>query len=462
MVKNAKTRRAVNSVVRAGSSRSVAKTAARTVSKRSRDATVALARKIPGTLMKVAGKAVPYLGAAQTAYDMGNYIYSAYRGYKNSGRRRGAKFSKSAGYFGRGTKKTGIMDKCIVNGFVTEVENGDVVTSTRNVTYVAHSTMPVRQVAYTMIKALVKSLLAQSGHVIKNENESLLESQYYNGVIQILYKTKDGQIVIPQEFIVTTANTLADVNTAIFNWLQSVAGTANLPSQLLHMRYYVEFGTVATSRLLQGEIDLTSVVFTFYAQSHLKLQNRTINSTGNDTSEDVDNVPIYGKFFDYKSNGTIFKDYTRDSVTSQSAITTGPVNGVLSSTIGTEVGTNMYKEVPLPSQFVGIKKHGNAHLDPGEIKTSVMYDRLRISIQKLVNILFAKSNSTGGSGSFQQIWLGKTRLFGFEKMIQAVATTDENQFNIAFEHQLTLGCIVYHKKNFSTAPSVTQSIGNNA
>lgn len=398
------------------------------------------------------------VGRALAAAKFGGVAYRMYKSArkpvakKQSSRRGSHMNSKATGFFKNPVKRTTEMDRIAEAGIVNKIESGSVVTSTRDVTYIAHSTMPQFSVAKLFVKSLLKKLYNTAGIKIKNEEVPVMPALYYNQEVHMLYKAKDGAVVSVEKWTVTSASTLLSITNDIVAFFTTRADANTLPTQYLNLRLFTQYGTLVTSLQLLADIDLTHVTFLIKSQSYLKVQNRTINSTGNDTSEDVDNVPIYGKYFDFNTNGTIFRDYAEPATGGSSAITTQRTFGVLPSTIATDTNSNMYKELPLSSQFIGCKGQGKAHLDPGEIKTSVMHDSVKIGLQKLIAVLWGKPASVTTAGQFQQYWIGKTRLFGFEKMIQAVATDSTNQFNLAYEHQLFLACVALLNQKYHTAP----------
>ena len=415
-------------------------------------------RSAIGGIARGAVKAMPYVDAAVMAYKGGKYVYNRF--FKKTPRRLGsAANAKYIGKFKSGAKTVTNMDKFADQGVVKKMEYGKVVTeSNRQVVYVAHSSMPAYHVGQLMFGALLKKLFMLAGHHIKNENEILLQDSYYNSLIRIHTKVKDGDVVSVDTFTVTAnTSTLSTVLNAMQTWLVNKSETATLPNQFLALRLYTDFsGVISNAFELKAEIDLSTVSFDYFSNSLFKLQNRTINSTGNDQDNDVDNVPINGKSFEFKSNGTLYRDYGTPATGTSSAITTSNYYGVLPTTIPSATGTKMYDEVPIRTQFVGCGNVANVLLQPGEIKTSIIKDTLTISLSKLISVLYTRKPDSTGVGRFNQIWLGKTKLFAFEKLINAVAMSATNQFNLAYEHQLEMGCVCkIHKVNY-TAPMIDQ------
>lgn len=417
-----------------------------------------------GTAARAAAASNPYGRAAMGAYRAAKFGFQVYNTAKKtvkakSGSKGSAANSKSVGKFKASKAKTNKMDAAAQKGFVSRREIGSVVTDSANqVVYLAQSTMPQRLVETTLFKSLIKRLLQEAGMAIKNENVPLLNNQYYNSLIKLDYKVKDGAVVVTHTWTITKTSTLVSVANDMYSSFNGWAGTTNLPQQLLRINFYADFsGSISDAWMLQSSLDLTSARVEIQSTSDLKVQNRTLNSTGNDQADDVDNVPVDGKFFEFRTNSTVFRDYGTPGAALKQGISTNPDYGTLPTYTVDTTGTSMYDKIPLTSQFVGVKRQGNAHLDPGEIKTSSISDSESMLLSKLIYTLYAKSSAAAGVG-ITQCWLGKTRLFAYEKMINAVAMSATNQFNIAYEHMVQIGVILKIHKNFHTAPSTSTII----
>lgn len=420
-----------------------------------------LSKSALGHIARLGGRALPAIATGLTgyeAYKAGRDFYQWWRSAKNQ--KKGSMPNSKVGPVIRSHKaKQGMMDKCAREGFVSVRETGDVVTdSTNQVVYVAHSTMPQRLVAFTVWKSIIKKLFMHAGITIKNDSALLVPNQYYDSTIRLTYKLKDGGIENTLSVTVTAASsTLDSVATSFYTQFNTWAGTSSLPSEYLRLSYYVQFGTLADAPMLQSSIDLTGVRVAVHSKSILKVQNRTINSTGNDTSEDVDNVPLHGKFFEFRTNSTVYRDYSTPAAAGGQGVATHPTTGVLPALSPQTTGTKMYDKIPLVSQFVGCRKTGTSKLDPGEIRSSILVDKEYLTFHKLMFVLYGKSNST--TNGIEQFWIGKTRMFGYEKYINAVAMSATNQFNLAYEHFLNVGVICYCRKNYHTAPGTSTVIG---
>jgi len=419
-------------------------------------------------LARFAVKSVPYVAAAETAYGAGKWAYNRLKAKK---RRQGSDAnSKARGKFANVTRKKSLADKYAENGFVYKLEAGKVHTTLRQVAYVGHSTMPARLTGRVILSALVKKLFVKAGFTVKNENELLLNIQGVDSAIKLGYKNNDGGAIQEKEFTLPWATTsivsiVGDINggppgTPLGDSMQNfMFGTDKSKTyQWLYMRYFTKWS--GTSYQLQSEIDLTQTFVQIYGKSHLKIQNRTINTAGENEADDVDNVPIDGRYFEFKTNSTIYRDFNLPAADEKPAITTDTYYGLLpSATEGpfnpSITDTKMYEELPDRKAFLGCYGIGKSHLDPGEIKTSTMVSHEYHSMNKILRVIYGQSLAGAGTaGPQNQVWLGKTRLFGWEKLVNAVAMTTTNQFNIAYEHQLEIGCDIIVKRSNYTAPAV--------
>lgn len=356
--------------------------------------------------------------------------------------------------------KLSALEKHTNSGIVYRQQVGDVSKTARNVMYLAHSTMPVRTVLYVAWQSLYKKLFTIAGLKMKNVSSPLFDNQYYNGIIELRYKAKDGSAITTQNFNVTNNSTtlsqLADFTVSYFEGLTSTA----LPQQFLTLRYYIDqSGVIATAKILQAEIDLSSVSFKFDVLSEFKMQNKTINSEGNDEADEVDNVPVKGRIYEYKSNGTMYRDYTNTALTS--ACTTDNKYGLLPTAVGSDTETKMYEEVPLRNQFIGVNKTSTFVIQPGTLRFDKFNDSLKINFSKFMNICYAKPYTTGGTGQFTQVWLGKTRLFAIEKYIHDTIVANSTAVNvtqIGWQSNLQIGCTTKIKQSTQTAPEVSVGV----
>lgn len=405
----------------------------------------------------------PYIGAAMTAYPYAKSGYQFVRGLlsKKKGRGKGASQTKSSGWFKSFKKQRNSMERYLNTGVVRNMEQGDVLQSTNQVNYLAHSTCPKIQTLNSCLGGLLKHLFKKAGIKIKNWSEPILEGANIPARIEIKYKEADGSVVSTQAFTIPVTKTLDQIVFDMSGWIIGFTGV-NFPSIFLSMQYYHDIGTIGSSRLIAYDIDLTSTVFHIHAKSHMKIQNRTVNTAANDQSDDIDNVPVYGRHFLVRGNGTVYRDYDTPATASFPQLRTDATYGVLNyTTPNPNTGSTLLNEVPLKNQLTGCMSYGPAHLDPGQVKTSKLSFTKRISFNKFILLFKAKATggATGGINNNTPFYFGLTRIFGFEKMINAVAISTENAINLAYEHNLEIGCYVKTYQNNQTAKILLSNIG---
>lgn len=380
-------------------------------------------------------------------------LYQQYNSLPGSprGKRGGASMSKSKGFFVVNSTKNNILSKYQNSGIVFHKEHGHVVTDAVNqAVYIGHSTCPKRTIIRGAFCAMIKTLCRKAGIKIKNLDEAILKNSNIPARIAIHFKEVDGSTVSIQEFTLSVTKTLLQLESDIVTWLETFTATT-FPQIFLRMVYYHDVGVIGSSRLISYDIDLTNTWLDVYATSCLKVQNRTINSTGNNEADDVDNVPLYGRIFEMNYNGTIFRDYNQPPLSPASSpqLRTDIDLGSLTTDVSSEMklSSSLYNEVAQPQQLIGCYSHGKVHLDPGEIKTSKLVFNKKIGMNKLITLYKSKVGFNGRP----EFYFGKTRIIGVEKMISAVAMNETNAFNLAFEHDLKVGFICTTIDNHQTA-----------
>jgi len=401
----------------------------------------------------------PYVQGGLMAASYGRRLYQRLRPMmKRKRKMKGASDSKSAGFISNNGKKVSKIESFMDKGVVQSVEQGNVTSSLRDVSYIAHSTNPRMTTLRVVIGALVKKLFNKAGIKIKNWDWDMLDGVNIPARVEIVYKERDGGARQRAPFTIPTNKTLRQLVTDIENWILGFT-PGNYPQQFLELQYFHDIGTIGSSRLIAYEIDLQSVKIHMYAKSHLKIQNRTVNQAINDQADDVDNVPLYGRHFTVVGNGSMFRDYPDGGATSP-YLTTDRIYGVLDySVTAVDSNTTMYKEVPYASQFTGVKETGSIHLDPGQVKTSILVNEQTISWNAFIQRFYGKAGNGVANNDSQRFAFGKTKIIAMEKMIQAVATTAENSPKIAYEHNLEVAAYVTIYQNLQTAKSVSTNTG---
>lgn len=186
-------------------------------------------------------------------------------------------------------------------------------------------------------------------------------------------------------------------------------------------------------------LELTNARMRVYAKSTLKIQNRSYGGGGTE-EDDVDNVPLYGKSYQFRGNGTDYMGGTTSVTVGGGVVrplyannTTGlfafGVAGLIDVNNSEDLG-----EPPAAFCFRGVRKHDKVRIEPGHIKTSTLVDSYTISLQNLITMCgFVDSNPSKNQ-------LGKFRLFALEKILETsnppiveIRTAFENQTRMSME-----------------------------
>jgi len=461
--------------------RSAPPTPPSTIARRVRSRSVSFAGTVARGAGRVAARALslsrnPYVQGGMMAARYGRRIYSRLRAMTSRAnvrrpRKGGAPDSKSSGFFSEfGPRRQSAMEEYIEKGVVYNSENGGVVNNTiggtfKDVIYIGHSTMPKQRVLEVAFAALLKHLFKKAGIKVKNWSEAVLEGANIPARLELQYKDSDFTTISTFAATIPVTQTFQQTVAKFVDWYNAFTAIT-IPTVFLKLVYYHDIGTIGSSRLVAYEIDMTSTKCHFESVSYLKIQNRTKNQDGSKDSDDIDNVPIYGRHFMMNGNGSTFRDYNTPAANSAPQLRTDSFFGVLNYNLTTDIdnGSTMWLEVPMKNQITGVKSYGPAHLDPGQVKTSKLVFKKTISFPKLMAMIRTKATSafTGGSVNAAPFYFGNTRIFAFEKMIKAVATDATNQMALAYEVNTDIGCYVQTYQNYQTAKQIQSSIGAQA
>lgn len=360
----------------------------------------------------------------------------------------GASHSSSKGFVKGGSKKIKSEDIFATRGIVVHREQGGVVstngTEKAQALLIGHSNFTKSQLLYDICTSLVKMIATKMGRNIASFDDSVFAAGSGIGLEYVWimeYGTHPAASVSPFSIVSVPGvnqswtyvrDTLFSQMTSLINahsgfylnkwWVQQKDNNSSIPN------YYPIV-----------EIDMMKCRVQLYCKSAMKFQNRSINSTGNTDSNDVDNVPLYGKTYNGYGNYVIVSNVGYATDTNTVVATPNFINLKASSS------SNPVLREPLgKSQIVKAKTIGKIHMEPAEIKTSILVYRKSHNLNSLLRQLARVGNETTNS---QFIELGRFRFIHMEKMLQAVATTDINAFNVAWEVDQKTGVIC-------TAPKV--------
>lgn len=345
--------------------------------------------------------------------------------------------SKSGGFFPPGTSKKNELDYFSKSGVVLCAEYGSSIQGSAANKFqsviVGHATAGLNPVVNMLSFAMTKFLATKMNRDIENFSNiiSVAGERGYN--FRILWKETPMDVnysVLPFTFsVVVNTTTWALLQTQLYTWLLNTYSA--YPSGILCV-LEISRPDVLTTPVVGFEriaqFDLTRAKFEYYAKSSLKIQNRSIGSTGGD-EESVDNVPLYGK--SYEGTGNYF---TAGIV--GIGVPTDPVEA-LSRSYGF-LASQTLAEPQGKQQLKRVKKIGKAHIEPGHIVTSVLAYRKKFTLSGMArHLIIAPTGDWEANG----LKIGNFRYLHLEKMIQSVATTDVNAIKVHYETDLKQGGI---------------------
>lgn len=366
-------------------------------------------------------------------------------------RRRGATSSKSSGFFKKGTKKPHPLEYYATKGIVCSAEVGAVLQSSvspfSQSVLVGHANYALKSLYKIVAMALTKMVATKMKRQLPSFSDVIEPTGQGNLILKLTFRPSlNGASSTINYTIVAGTGTWLNVT----NWFETQLQNAG-PSQVwtrLIMDDTIDATSIGSVRVF--DCDMTKCRIQLYNKSSLKVQNRSINSTGNDDMDDVDNVPLYGKSYEGSGNYCIHKisadlvDVLTPNVKTTHQTFGGedywnPVFARLNTgtrgSLGIGGSSEPLIEPPTKAAFDRVKRVGKAHMDPGHIKTSVLTDRRGFLLQsffRMVDYLVADE---------QALKPGSFKFFILEKMINSQLDTATNVIRVAYELDNKTGCI---------------------
>jgi len=351
-------------------------------------------------------------------------------------KRVGAVSSKSAGFIKKGNKlrKSNPLNRIMRKGIIGTYERGGVLTAS-NCRYVGHATHSVNLYRQLFTRSLMKLMSVKMGVPCRDLTDVIPDLNTTAGQEDtwIMYwKASDDAAATVQSLTITPAagDRWIDIADAIDTWFGTLSET-----RINVFAFTFQPSVTATVYAIQ-RIHLEGARIHFDMKSALKIQNRSLNADGGQDADDVDNTPLYGKTYEGKGNGT---RYYVPYVDEPKQPLIGDALGLISFN-GEKTGM---KEPPQGFQLERVKAQGKVHLDPGQIKTSVITSRGSIGLDVLINYCINFNATTN-----PLMFTGKFRIMALEKMINTVATAD--QIVVAYELNLRYGSWLSTRLNTTT------------
>lgn len=333
--------------------------------------------------------------------------------------------TNSGGFFRPGTR-AGVRHYRSRNtasrkGVLATFETGGVISDSQCV-YIGHNTFPPNRLQYMMLHSIVKSLFNGMGIYPTNINLPLTQTEA-GDIFRITYRADSDPGTVESAFNIpfSGANTPDELVTSVL----SLVSFQNATNQIAFLR--AEYFPISSNvNLSYRKLILTNAKLVVKAKSALKIQNRSINEADEENRNEVDNVPLNGKSYEGTGNGAQYVDQNGTSIPYIAHKTYGVL--VKASPGASE------DEPPIPQHFTNVNKSAKVQIEPGQLKTSVLYSSMTIPFYRLGFALFGDVST--GVVIYKKTNLGKFRFFAMERMIHAQSEVPD--LTCAFEHNLEI------------------------
>jgi hypothetical protein len=192
-----------------------------------------------------------------------------------------------------------------------------------------------------------------------------------SGERQFSYETNttDSIYTIVGEQSAAVSPTWTDFMTKLREWAGRSYIAQDKNAEIpLRLNIYRRDGNVTNFYVGSGGIDLRSVKVHYSSSCSMKLQNRSLSSTGSANTDTVDANPLQGYLYEFKGGCPMFKNLDQASGTLR-LNRMFDAQAVILARAGTMTGPGeVNKEPPNPRFWSNCIKSAKVKLDPGDVK----------------------------------------------------------------------------------------------
>ena len=318
------------------------------------------------------------------------------------------------------------------NGITLTTEHGGQISDKYSV-YLMHNSVPLGTLSYQIGCCLAKRLVEKYFNTdIVNMEQSINAFTTGNLSCDIEYFYTPSWTTMETQLVTNAVSALSvkDFGYDIADKLRTLL--SNNPRAVLWKIRLYQKNTPGVNENLTT-INLRSIQFDLYVKSSLKFQNRSASTLGTE-SDEVDNIPLYGKSYDCKGSGFYVSDRVRVAASpnnNYNQFITQQINGLM-VTHGQSEPTGSIKEPPQPNYFQNCSKYSKVKVEPGEIKTSVLVFKRRIFLSTLQTALC----NIGNSDNAVIHRFGNSRLIALEKIMETHSGFDDPTVSIQVGYEL--------------------------
>lgn len=199
-------------------------------------------------------------------------------------------------------------------------------------------------------------------------------------------------------------------------------------------------GTAVAGGVSTVSLDISDAKVSLWCTSRLKMQNRSVNTAGDDDADDVDNVPINCVAYSGYGTGCDSKyDYLNVNLCCDG-------NAVMSLSDPVNLG-----DAPIPQTFRGVRKSGFFRVQPGNIQTDVIKFKKMFTLDSIIRMLAIPRGDSN-----IRVPIGKFTFIHLEKTLEANNAAPV-AMSIACENQLFIDCKFYMNNSDIPVPEFFRS-----
>lgn len=352
----------------------------------------------------------------------------------------GAQSSTSGGRLKTSKYKITKRQKNSMKGVEQTYERASEISTTQQVAWVGHVSAAANDVLVLMWRAIIKQLFAKANVNIRNLFDDVKLAPYsltQGDQVTVCFDTSDG--------VQTLVNSIVPGTAWIFDQFVTIFySNASLRAPDVKLKYIMfkpsENALGAFSDPPTTRLDLDHMYIKLYTKSSMKIQNRSVNASGAN-SENVDNVPVYGRSYGGTGTGAVQLAGINTAVATQliGDSTTGFIAGSSADPGLQEPIHQMY--------FQYVSQKGKVHMDPGYIKTSVLYHKQNYSLNRLNQMISQITTNTKQRNVF-----GKFRFFGIERMLDTALLASPATITLGIEINTYMNASLYSRFRNATVP----------
>lgn len=345
----------------------------------------------------------------------------------------------SGGFFSQ-TASRDIWAKYTRLGMLTTQETGGTVTASTATApvYVGHSTFgQINQIAVQIFEAVIKKMFFRAGTAIVS-TDTPQEPTGATYTFNLRYRPNLASTGAVQPFVKVSATTIYTIafNIADF-WITYIRANPNAELMSLEINQTDSGGTDRIARMTMHRAKLNIM-----SKSSLKIQNVTGNNSESTSTDDLERSPIYGKTYMGSGSGMVHKAIdtnTAPAVITSYAMCTSNTTGVVIAS-PTE---NWWLEPPPQSNLAYVSRSGKAHLDPGQLKTSVLVSLKKMDLNSWFKMYYPPYELLAGADQAEvaRFRYGKYAIYGLERMI-CYNTLTNSLPKVRYEHNSQIGIYV--------------------